>query len=126
MAYTTNIPQPNDNISTSQDQILKNFQFLGDTTGTVPGYYKLPNGLIIQWGNQTFTTSGTKTVNLSTPFLTQVYSVTFSLAFLSSGSIVPVCLDNTVAANPALFKFRVNASPPVLDPGQFYWIAIGI
>ena len=51
MVYTTNIPQANDQISNSQAQILGNFQFLGDTTGnTANGFYKLPNGLIVQWG----------------------------------------------------------------------------
>lgn len=57
MVYTNNIPQPSDNISTSQAQILGNFQFLADTStrsGIVQGissggYYTLPNGLIIQY-----------------------------------------------------------------------------
>lgn len=51
MVYTTNIPQPNDRISDSQGQILANFQFLGSTLGnTANGFYKLPNGMILQWG----------------------------------------------------------------------------
>lgn len=51
MVYTTNIPLATDLISNSQAQILGNFQFLGDTTGlTTNGFYKFPNGLIVQWG----------------------------------------------------------------------------
>jgi len=126
MVYTTNIPQSTDLISNSQAQILANFQFLGDTTGNAAaGYYKLPNGLIVNWGNVSFTTSGTKTINYAQAYTTTVYCVQFSLSFASSGSIVPVCIDSTTTpASLSSAKFRVNSAPPAT--GIIYMFAIGV
>lgn len=89
MAYTNNIPNANDNISTSQGQIKGNFQFLADTTtlsgqtatssdGVVStgGYYRLPNGLIIQYF-QTNSLMDNKKVQFLTNFTSPstVYSI---------------------------------------------------
>lgn len=60
MSFLPNIPAAGDNISVSQGNLQSNFQYLGNTTGsTANGYYKLPNGLIVQWGRWT----GSSTIN---------------------------------------------------------------
>ena len=52
-SWTANIPQAGDALSVSQTQLLGNNNFLEDTIGNaVPGYYRFPNGLKINWGNQ--------------------------------------------------------------------------
>jgi hypothetical protein len=128
MVYTTNIPLANDLISNSQAQILGNFQFMGSTTGNVasPGFYRFPNGLIIQWGHIAFTTSGTKTGTFAVAFTAACFNVTFSVAYDSSATaVVPICIDRTTTpASLVDAKFRVNASPAA--PGDIYWIAIGV
>ena len=82
MVYTNNIPQPGDNISTSQAQILGNFQFLADTStrsGIVNGdssggYYTLPNGLIIQYFHVA-SVADNDTVDFLTTFTTSVIGI---------------------------------------------------
>ena len=131
MVYTTNIPQATDLISNSQAQILANFQFLGDTTGNVtPGFYKLPNGLIIQWGSILVNSVGNKQQSYAVAFTTQVFSLTFSLAFTSGADSLAfgtaVCVDNNGALSLSTAKFRNASAPPVGDNPTLYWVAIGV
>lgn len=137
MVYTNNIPQPNDNISTSQQQILGNFQFLADTAGNtalgMPGYYVFPNGLKMQYGTisltaATFVASGSNFI-LQTPiafpiaFITEVKSIQISIVrndtadkiqWIQTGSITLVNF-NIICNNTAKNSF-----------GTLTWFAIGV
>jgi hypothetical protein len=124
MTFNANIPLATDLISNSQADLYANNQFLGSTTGNATnGYYKLPNGAIIQWGVSTGNTSGVKTVSFPISFATACYNVQFSLAFDSSGTTVPIVLDRTFAFTTTQFKYRVNASG---TDWNLYWVAIGV
>ena len=76
MTFTPNIPQATDLISNSQAQMLGNFQFLGNTTGNVVnGFYNLPNGLIMQWGQTTIASATSRVISFNLPYTTAVYSI---------------------------------------------------
>lgn len=142
MVYTTNIPQSTDLISNSQAQILGNFQFLGSTTGNVtPGFYKFPNGLILQWGSIIFNTSGNKSQNYAVAFTTQVFNLQFSLGWTSAGNAAAyytgivagvitnppgaVVVDNSAGLSLTQAKFRVSQNVATENP-VILWSAIGV
>lgn len=128
MGFNANIPLANELISNSQGDLFNNNQFLGSTAGnSANGYYKLPNGLIINWGTLAFTTAGTKTISYQQAYSSVVYVVEFSLSFSSSGNIVPVCIDaTTTPASLASAKFRVNTNVTGGDTGTIFMVAIGV
>jgi len=150
MTFNSAIPQPTDNISTSQSQLLSNNAFLGNTSGNLDtGFYKLPNGLILNWGAIPFTTSGNKQQSFAQPYSTRCYSLQFSVGFTSadnaakwytgivSGVITntpgAVCVDTSAIAagnsqplDLSTAKFRVNTSVPgAYGTPVIYWWAIG-
>ncbi len=126
MAYTNNIPAANDNISTSQSQIQGNFQFLADTTGNVqnPGFYKLPNGICIQWGTEFAVASGNQSKTFPIAYTT-TYMVQISEINNSSGTKW-ISLNQGAGSggfpwSATQFFYRVSAS------GQdIAWLAIGL
>jgi hypothetical protein len=82
MTFLNNIPQPTDFLSSAQADLLANNQFLGDTTTrsgvtsgiSTGGYYKLPNGLYIQYFKTTSVAN-----NSSVPFLTAFPNAVISI-----------------------------------------------
>lgn len=131
MTWNSTQPLPTQLISQGQATILNNFAFLGSTTGNVtPGYYKLPNGIIVQWGSFTITSAATNSQNYAIAFPTVLYNLQFSLSYDSSAYSVTaagqICIDKTNATPLTVAKFKVNASPPapVQEP-ILYWFAIG-
>lgn len=130
MAYTTNIPQASDKISTSQAQILANFQFLGDTTGNaIPGYYIFPNGLKMQWGNQGPTGwSGSGSNRLSPAqtfpiaFTSAVYNIVITPRIDDVDSSKTFVVDNLNA--PTVTEFYIRANNVLFS--TIYWYVIGV
>lgn len=123
MAYQTNIPQATDLISASQSAILGNFQFLGDTTGNVSnGFYKFPNGLIIQWGNFVNIPDG-QVVSFNTPFITACFNVQVTIV-KDSGSAADYAYVKSIATTTtAQFVLRTNGNNL---PYDIYWFAVGV
>jgi hypothetical protein len=101
MTFNAQIPQPNNLISNSQSDILQNFQFLGSTTGnTFPGFYKFPNGLILQWGDTGVLTAGTVLLTYA-----QLGMLTFtSTCFF----VIPVILSTTIGHTAAIEKSEIK------------------
>ena len=132
MTWNSTQPLPTQLISQGQATILNNFAFLGNTTGNkTPGYYKLPNGLILQWGSFLITNAGTNTQNYAIAFTTALYNLQFSLSYASSTYSVAaagqICIDKTNASPLTRAKFNVNQDPPaVIQQPILYWFAIGI
>jgi hypothetical protein len=125
MPFLNTIPQPNDNISSSQPQLLGNNGFLGSTAGNMSdGYYKFPNGITMQWGSKVKNSNATR-------------SVTFPIAFGSSPAppwtiqVTPFGKTTISKANswvaddiaPTNVGFTiVNGSGESIG---FYWFAVG-
>jgi hypothetical protein len=132
MTWNSTQPLPTQLISQGQATILNNFAFLGSTTGNVtPGFYKLPNGLILQWGTISMNAAGNKSQTYPVAFSTIVYHLSYSLAFdsaavaLTFNAAVGVCVDRnggTLSLTSAVF--RQSANPPGATP-TLYWFAIG-
>lgn len=81
------------------------------------GYYKLGNGLIIQWGYYTSTSAGT--ITLPTPFTSTNYSVAISLTGGTSNNEYMKYL-NTSEYTTTSFKTESSGKT-----GARKWIAIG-
>jgi hypothetical protein len=124
MSFLPNIPQPSDNISVSQGNILTNFQYLGATTGNIAlGYYKLPNGLIIQWGQTTISSATSRVISFSQTYSTSVFSIQVTRIAARPSTNTPNgnYIQDTSITNSG---FRI-----VNDDGissGFYWFAIGL
>lgn len=136
MAYTNNIPNPNDNISTSQGQIKGNFQFLADTTtlqgiviingssGNVStgGYYKFPNGLYLQYAKVTKGANPTVADGTEISFIVPFPNLCISVV------INPFTGANGVSANPdssglTTAEFLLQSS--INLPSGLFFIALG-
>lgn len=91
------------------------------------GYYKAPDGLMIQWG---YSSSASSQFSLSFPtsFL-NVYSVTASI--LSSGtsstnSIITIIVSNILTSGFSVCKRYINSIKTFGSATEsFYWIAVG-
>jgi hypothetical protein len=127
MSYNPNIPQPTDNISVSQGQILTNFTqlnqvftFNSSTTGATGGTLgvKLTNGLIINFSSSlvAFTSGGT----LFTFQTTYPYTTTYAVVAIPEGaSATSVGLSVVKTSLTQFTGYSSNAS------ANCYWIAIG-
>lgn len=135
MTWNNTQPSPTQLVSQGQGTILNNMQFLGSTTGNAAnGYYKLPNGLILNWGRISVTTSGTKSQSYPQAYTTAVYNVQFSLGYKSAGdlispTVINPCIDtSSLPLSLSSVSIRVNAVPttPSVDTLYIYWFAIGV
>lgn len=130
MVFNKNIPLATDLISNSQADLFNNNQFLGDSTGNAVivtgdpvGYYRLPNGLLIQWG--------AKTNQSAAPTRT----VTFAIAFSAPPYSIQATPQRDTADPGATFEFYVDATTvattgfDILNRSghayAWYWFAIG-
>ena len=124
MVYTTNIPQASDLISNSQAQILGNFQYMGDTTGNVvSGYYKLPNGLIMQWAQVSISGAPSRNISFNIPFPSAVYSIQVTRIAARPSANVPngnYIQDTSITTS----GFRIVNDDGIAS--GFYWFAIGV
>lgn len=88
------------------------------------GYYKLPDGLMIQWGYSTTGGSG-KYIYLPQSF----FDTNFSISIVSNSTAskgVVVTMINTVSKTYFQVESRYNDANTVSTAGEgFRWIAIG-
>lgn len=123
MSFDGTQPQPTQNISSGQATILNNFAFLANTAGnSTTGYYKFPNGLIMQWGSILNVTSGNQSQNFPTTFPNNCFNVQLTASNDSSGTkwISLNQMGVGGAFTKILFNYRVSTA------GQdLYWFAIG-
>lgn len=123
MVYTTNIPQATDLISNSQAQILGNFQFLGATAGNLAnGYYRFPNGLIMQWGVVVNAPDDTA-VAFNVAFVTACHNVQLTVVKNSGTAEDFAYVKSTATVTTAQFVPRVVGNNL---PYDLYWFAIGV
>lgn len=124
MSFLPNIPQPGDNISVSQGNILSNFQYLGTTTGnTTSGYYKLPNGLIIQWGQTSISGATSRNISFSQVYVSAVYSIQVTRIAARPSVNTPngnYIQDTSITTS----GFRIVNDDGIAS--GFYWFSIGV
>jgi hypothetical protein len=99
---------------------------LTDITGNVTsGYYKLPNGLIMKWGQGTIlSTSSTQPVVFPTTFpFTTLFNIQLTASNTPSGSVQ----DGIIAAESGTTTgFSVTRSSLNGSQIGFYWFALGV
>ena len=127
MVYFPNIPAANDNISTSQPQIQANFQFLGDTTGNLLGYYRLPNGITIQWGisPQTINAGLSAELPFNIAFSAPAYFVVLTEIKNSTSATNRVVISSELAYSATGFKVEAIGGTTPNFPTKVSWLAIG-
>lgn len=128
MTFNASIPQSTDLISNSQADLLANNQFLGSTTGnSANGYYKLPNGLILQWGSETVSNaSGGTSITFPTSFATAVYSIQLTIQKNTStgqGGSARSAFVNPGSETTTAFTAKLVSGDATND---VYWFAIGV
>ena len=138
MAWNPDIPKPTDLLSTSQDQILQNFQALNPLFNTIGNYVLLP----VQAGKPTtsstqlslysFLSPNTGQIELymgrpSTGIAIQISGASAGdYTFLASGLIMK--WGNGFFNNPSgasIFDFPASASIPVFRTGTVPFVMIG-
>lgn len=128
MVYTTNIPQPADLISNSQAQILANFQFLGSTLGNLAnGWYDLPNGTTLQWGESPNTINAGLSAELPFPkaYSGPGYIVVFTEIKNSSSSTNKLSLSSQSDITATGFKVQLVSGSNVNIPTRVSFFSIG-
>ena len=126
MTWNSTQPLPTQLISQGQATILNNFAFLGSTTGNVtPGFYKLPNGLKLVWGETTIaaTTSRVITYTVAQAFTTATFNIQVTRIAARPSATNPQgnYVQDTSITNAG---FRIVNDGAVAS--GFYWFAIGI
>ena len=92
--------------------------FAGNKSLATNGYYKLPGGLIIQWGFDTQSGAGPFTVNLPTAFSTACYTVNIN----STDATGAVYASLNASPGATSFQYRKSSSGTQTQ----YWTALGV
>lgn len=94
---------------------------LGTSSITANGYTRLPNGLLMQWGNQPAANTTSGNVTFPVPFTTAVYSIQITGTQTFYGYANGVGIGAGV--NTTVLQVRTNNTGPGVGA---YWQAIGI
>jgi len=86
---------------------------------TADGYIELSNGLIIQWGSDTFPTSGNTNITLP-----KAYTTTHFAAYASQGTTGNISANWYATTNSgSLTTIKIGAGAA---GGAGFWISIGV
>lgn len=106
---------------------LKDFSNVTTKSLSQNGYYKLPDGLLIQWGQQFGSTATTVTIYLPTSF--------YDTNYIIHGCIIKDAYDGNVYTatpliNPTISNFKMDrnfssSSVTGVSKAKYSWIAIG-
>ena len=128
MTWNNTQPSPTQLISAGQGTILNNFQFLGNTAGNAAnGFYKLPNGLILNWGTGSVPNDSTGlVVSFAQAYTSDVYGIFLQLirntSTGQSGSTRTLYVKPGATLTTAGFTALVVSTT---TPEDIYWFAIG-
>jgi hypothetical protein len=89
--------------------------FAGNKSLTANGYYKLPGGLIVQWGSVSLGGLSSATLTFATAFATSVFAV---VAAGAGGNLAGVNAGSVGLSSATIFNLSSN-------PQSAYVVAIG-
>ena len=97
---------------------LKDFSNVSTKSLSQNGYYKLPDGLLIQWG------TGGNGVNQIVYFPTSFYNTSYVVVTTAISSVMNSIVKMINGKNISYFK--VYSVGPTIEAGEIFgWIAIG-
>jgi hypothetical protein len=97
---------------------LKDFSNVSTKNFAQNGYYKLPDGLLIQWG------TGGSGVNQIVYFPTSFYNTSYIVVTTAISSVMNSIVKMINGKNVSYFK--VYSVGPTIEAGEMFgWIAIG-
>lgn len=105
---------------TVTNEVLTPGGFAGNKNLAAKGFYKLPGGLIIQWGKESaIADAATPTVTFDTAFSSSVFSITHSQTNTSGGNTGRIGFSSITTTNFVI----TNVSGVTTD---VFWMAIGV
>lgn len=128
MTWNNTQPSSTQLISAGQGTILNNFQFLGNTAGNAAnGFYKLPNGLILNWGTGSVPNDSTGLeVSFAQAYTSDVYGI--FLQFIKNTSTGQSGSVRTLFVKPGATLTTAGFTALMVStstPEDIYWFAIG-
>ncbi|RGR94092.1 hypothetical protein DWY18_11065 [Bacteroides thetaiotaomicron] len=91
------------------------------------GYYKLPDGLMIQWGYVTGAAT-IKTIYLNSSFLNSDYIISgIGVYYNTSESVViaPILVSKTTSSIRMCIRYSADSGGGGYSPWPYYWFAVG-
>ena len=113
MTFNGNIPLATDLISNSQNDLLANNQFLAETAGNLAsnGFYRLPNGLLMQWSSETGISSGGHTRSFPIAYTTAYWVHVMPIASSSTdNAVLDITFGGGLGFTNTQYRFRVSSS----------------
>jgi hypothetical protein len=96
--------------------------FAGNKSLAASGYYKLPGGLILQWGTGSSSQDAAQTFNFPTAFATACYGVIVQRT--SNNVTAPLMPSNSPA--PTTTQFTIDRDSGISDSVPFTFFAYGV
>lgn len=96
--------------------------FAGNKSLAASGYYKLPGGLILQWGSGSSSQDAPQAFTFPTAFATACYGV--GVFRLGDNILVPLFASSSTS--PTTTQFTINRDSSISDSVPFFYIAIGV
>lgn len=124
-------PTTDNDTSIATSAFVKNaIAAANSSSNGIPGWTKLPNGIIIQWWRDTFDTTGVLNTTFPVPFTATVFHVS-GHALLSAGppffnvdaAIVGWDANNTSLTSARMYSINYTGSP---QAGTEVFLAIGV
>jgi hypothetical protein len=95
--------------------------FAGNKTLAASGFYKLPGGLILQWGSGSSSQDASQNFTFPTAFATACYGV--GVFRLGDNILVP--LFASASTPPTTTQFTINRDSSISDSVPFFYVAVG-
>lgn len=106
---------------------LKDFSNVSTKSLSQNGYYKLPDGLMIQWGYVTGAAT-IKTIYLNSSFLNSDYIISgIGVYYNTSESVViaPILVSKTTSSIRMCIRYSADSGGGGYSPWPYYWFAVG-
>lgn len=111
--------------STAINAVSNTFN-LGTSSISANGYSRLPNGLLMQWGNMAASVNNTTTADITFPTtFTTFYSGSVTLLNNNTQAIAPGAAASITANSATTLTWKTNTTAAATS-STIYWWAVGV